>query len=39
MTKFETPKFNSKANNKKYEQNYDRIFKQKPKETNKVKEK
>jgi hypothetical protein len=39
MTQFESPKFNSKANNKKYEDNYDRIFKQKTKETKKVKEK
>ena len=27
MTQFEKHKFNSKANNKKYEDNYDRIFK------------
>lgn len=27
MTKFEQPKFNSKANNKKFEENFDRIFK------------
>lgn len=27
MTQFEKHKFSSKANNKKYEDNYDRIFK------------
>jgi len=39
MTQFESPKFNSKANNKKYEDNYDRIFKKKTKDTKKVEKK
>lgn len=39
MTKFESAKFNSKANNKKYEDNYDRIFKRKTEETKKVEKK
>lgn len=29
MTKFEQPRFNSKANSKKYEDNYDKIFRKK----------
>jgi hypothetical protein len=36
MTQFESPKFNSKANNKKYEDNYDKIFRKKTKDTKKV---
>lgn len=39
MTKFEDAKFNSKANNKKYEDNYDRIFKKDTKETKKAEKK
>jgi len=39
MTQFESPKFNSKANNKKYEDNYDKIFKKKTKDTKKVEKK
>jgi len=39
MTQFESPKFNSKANNKKYEDNYDKIFRKKEKETKKVRKK
>ena len=39
MTQFENAKFNSKANNKKYEDNYNRIFRKKEKETKKVRKK
>jgi hypothetical protein len=39
MTQFESPKFSSKANNKKYENNYDKIFRKKEKETKKVRKK
>ena len=39
MTQFENAKFNSKANNKKYEDNYDRIFRKKEKETKKMRKK
>lgn len=39
MTQFEQAKFNSKANNKKYEDNYDKIFRKKKKETEKVRKK
>jgi len=39
MTQFESPKFNSKANNKKYEDNYDKIFRKKEEETKKVRKK
>jgi hypothetical protein len=39
MTQFEQPKFNSKSNTKKYEDNYDRIFKKKTKDTKKVEKK
>ena len=36
MTKFESPRFNSKANSKKYEDNYDRIFKKDKKEKSRI---
>lgn len=39
MTQFEQARFNSKANNKKYEDNYDKIFRKKEKETEKVRKK
>jgi len=39
MTQFENVRFNSKANNKKYEDNYDKIFRKKEKETKKVRKK
>lgn len=39
MTQFENAKFNSKANNKKFEDNYDKIFRKKEKETKKVEKK
>lgn len=39
MTQFENARFNSKANNKKYEDNYDKIFRKKDKETEKVRKK
>ena len=39
MTQFESPKFNYKANNKKYEDNYDKIFRKKEEETKKVRKK
>jgi len=39
MAKFEQPRFNSKANNKKYEDNYDKIFRKKEKESKKVEKK
>jgi hypothetical protein len=39
MAQFEQPRFNSKANNKKYEDNYDKIFRTKDKDTRKQNEK
>lgn len=39
MTQFEKVRFNSKSNTKKYEDNYDRIFKKKTKDTKKVEKK
>ena len=39
MTQFENARFKSKANNKKYEDNYDKIFRKKEKETKKVRKK
>jgi len=39
MTQFEQPKFNSKANNKKFEENFDRIFRKKTKDTKKEEKK
>lgn len=39
MTQFENPKFNSKANNKKFEENFDRIFRKKKEEPKKVEKK
>jgi len=38
MTQYEQAKFNSKANNKKFEENFDRIFRKKDKD-NKVEKK
>lgn len=38
MTQYEQAKFNSKANNKKFEENFDRIFRKKNKD-NKVEKK
>jgi len=39
MAQFKQPRFNSKANNKKYEDNYDKIFRTKDKDTRKQNEK
>jgi len=39
MAQFEQHRFNSKANNKKYEDNYDKIFRNKDKDTRKQNEK
>jgi len=39
MTQFEQPKFNSKANNKKFEENFDRIFRNKKEDTKKEEKK
>lgn len=40
MAKFEQPRFNSKANSKQYEDNYDKIFRNKDsKNTRKLNEK
>ena len=36
MTKFESPRFNSKANSKDYEDNYDRIFGNKKKKKSRI---
>jgi hypothetical protein len=39
MTQFEQARFNSKANNKKFEENFDRIFRNKKEDTKKEEKK
>jgi len=39
MTQFEKHRFNSKANNKKFEENFDRIFRNKKEDTKKEEKK